>query len=281
MKVFDVELKEFYPVKGGALRCMVAEQLYDPWQPEAETWRRPAVIVVPGGAYSIVSKREGIPVAAEFFAKGYQTFVLTYLCQPQGVAYPEQLIELGSAVDYVRKHADELRVNPDEIFVVGFSAGGHLTCNLAVEYESVSQKAGVALDCKPTAVGLSYPVISAKTRYTGSHQNLMDGYSEEAQEELLKTLNLDEAVTDSTAPAFIWTTAEDNVVPSENSLLFAYALAKRKIPYELHVYPKGYHGLSTGTREINLPPYAGEYERVTGWVENCVKFFRSFCKEPF
>lgn len=281
MKVFDVALKELYPTKGGSLRCMVAQELYDPWQPEAETWRRPAVIVVPGGAYSIVSKREGLPVAAEFFAKGYQTFVLTYLCQPQGVAYPEQLIELASAVDYVKKHADELRVNPEEVFVVGFSAGGHLTCNLAVEHESVSQKAGVELDCKPTAVGLCYPVITEKAGYVGTHKNLLDGYTATAKKELLKTLNLNEAVTDSTSPAFIWTTAGDNVVPSENSLLFAYELAKRKIPYELHVYPQGYHGLSTGTREANVPPYAGEYERVTQWTENCIKFFRSFCKEPF
>ena len=117
MKVFNYSLKTEYPTQGGELECMLME---NPWDVGHENWRRPAVIVVPGGAYAMVSKREGVPVASEFFAKGYQTFVLTYLTANDGVRYPEQLIELGSAVDYVKKHAEEFHVNPNEIFVVGF-----------------------------------------------------------------------------------------------------------------------------------------------------------------
>ncbi len=276
METFKIELKDMYPVEGGILHGLLMKK---PWDGGYENWKRPAVIVVPGGGYAHVSRREAVPVASEFFAKGYQVFVLQYLTCNDDVRYPEQLIELGAAVDYVKKHADEFNVNADEVFAIGFSAGGHLVGNLSVEYQDIPAKAGVEMDCKPTAVGLCYPVISQKTAYKGSHENLLNGYTDEAKEELLKTLNLDQAVSELTPPAFIWTTKEDNVVPSENSLLFALAMARHDRPYELHVYPNGTHGLSTGCREVNAPE--AKTERLSAWVGECVKFFRSYCVEPF
>ena len=273
MKTYEVQLKETYKVEGGILKCILMDKPLD----NDAFWRRPAMIVVPGGGYGNVSKREGEPIAAEFLARGYQTFVLTYLCAPSGVRYPEQLIELACAVDYVRKHADELCVNPDEIFVVGFSAGGHLTANLAVDHQNVSVRAGMELDCRPTAVGLSYPVITHKTVYQGTHNNLLNGYSDEAKEELYKEVDLDEVVTENTAPSFIWTTATDNVVPAENSLRFALALARNKVPYELHIYPEGNHGLSNGALEINHPVPC--LKRLSAWVNECTEFFKRFKEE--
>ena len=276
MRHFNVELKELYPVQGGSVEGLLSD---NPWDQPPLEWRRPAVIVVPGGGYGMVSKREGTPVASWFFARGYQVFILTYLCRPDGVGYPEQLIELGCTVDYVKKNAEKFNVNPDEIFVVGFSAGGHLTGNLAVEYASISQKAGVELDCRPTAVGLSYPVISQKTAYKGSHENLLWQYTDEAKAELLKTLDLDEAVTKDTPPAFIWTTFGDTCVPCQNSLRFAHALAENGVLFELHVYPRGQHGASTGSVEIN---FGLEQEmQLSDWLEKCAKFFRSLCVEKY
>lgn len=279
MKTFEVDLKKEYGTAGGKLTAILCGDVYD--DPAAnEKWTRPAVIVVPGGGYWMVSKREGEPVANAFLARGFHTFILTYLTASDGeYAYPEQLTELAAAADYVKKHAREMHVNADEVFAVGFSAGGHLTADLAVEWQNIGEITGKKLDCKPTAVGLSYPVISAKTAYKGSHENLLQGYTEEAKAELLKKLNLDEAVSDQTPPAFIWTTAEDNCVPSENSLMFALQLAKRKIPYEVHVYPQGYHGLSTCDGEMT-----GEHERLkrnARWLDDCASFFRLFTKEKF
>ena len=239
MRTYKISLKEAYGIEGGQLECILCESPFDAPAPD---WKRPAVIVVPGGAYWGVSKREGEPVASQFLARGFQTFILTYLCSPDGVSYPEQLIELSAAVDYVKKHAAEYNVNADEVFVVGFSAGGHLTADLAVEYASVKEKSGLELDCRPKAVGLGYPVISSKAGHEDSYINLLSGYTEEARGELMKSLDLDQEVTDDTPPAFIWTTSTDTCVPSANSLLYALALAKHKIPYELHVYPQGEHG---------------------------------------
>ena len=277
MKLFTVDLHKEYPfLQGGTLECLVSE---NPFDVGAENWRRPALIVIPGGGYGMVSRREGVPVASAFFAKGFQVFILKYLTVADDVRYPEQLLEAASAVDYVKKNANALNVNKDEVFVVGFSAGGHLTGNLAVEHQNVSSKIGVALDCKPTAVGLAYPVISKKHGHFGSYDNLLQGYTDEAKEELLKTLNLNESVSEHTPPAFIWATATDNVVPADNALRYALALADKGIDYELHVYPKGAHGLSVGHYEVN--PVSDEAKRVFVWVDDCATFFRMYTSEKF
>lgn len=275
MNTYTVSLKEEYGITGGELECILMRLPFD----ADNGWKRPAVIVVPGGGYGGVSKREGAPIAAAFLARGYQTFVLTYLCVGADVRYPEQLIELGCAVDYVKKHADEMNVNADEIFVVGFSAGGHLTANLAVDYANVPALAQRPLDCKPTAVGLSYPVISKIDGHQGSYENLLKGYTDEAKEELLKVLNLDEVVSETTAPSFLWATANDGAVPASNALRFALACARKKVPYEIHVYPDGPHGLSLADNEISAGATAPR--RCMRWIDDCAAFFRSYAKEPY
>ena len=284
MKVYTVNLQKEYGLKGGRLICMAANCPLGSKEQEPN-WKRPAVIVVPGGGYGALSPREAEPVALQFLARGYHAFVFEYTVGGEnGMSYPEQLIELGAAVDYVKKNADELGVNKDEVFAVGFSAGGHLTANLAVEYATVSEKAGQTLNSKPTAVGLAYPVISKIHGHQGSYDNLLYGYSDEAKAELLKTLNLDEAVNENTVPSFIWTTAKDMIVPPDNALRFALALDKYGIDYELHVYPRCNHGTATGDLENN-PWWVNEgkedYQRITQWLDDCAAFFRMYCKEAF
>lgn len=278
MRVFDVSLKEQgYPVLGGYLSAIISDSVHDV---TPKTWRRPAVIVVPGGGYASVSVREGEPIATRFVSRGFQAFVLKYLVKDDGVSYPEQLLELASAVDYVKTHAEENFVNPDEIFVIGFSAGGHLTANLAVEWQDVPEKAGVQLRCQPTAVALSYPVISAKANaHSASFQNLLTGYTAEAKTLLFNELSVDERVNEKTPPTFLWTTAEDQVVPAQNTLLMALALAEKKIPYEVHVYPNGRHGASTCDYEINdEESFLRKNER---WMDECIAFFRLYAGEKY
>ena len=167
-----------------------------------------------------------------------------------------------------------------KVFAVGFSAGGHLTANLGVEYASVSKYLGREVDAKPTAIGLGYPVITAKTKYCASHENLLKGYSEEERQALLARLNLDEAVTAETAPSFVWTTATDTLVPAENAMLFALACARKGVPYELHVYPSGRHGCGTFDYEVNVGEFPAWQQNRT-WVDSCATFFRSFCEEKY
>lgn len=275
MKEF-IDLKKFYKVRGGKL------DLYTIDCPtgDEENWRRPAVIIVPGGAYEHVSKREGATVACNFLARGFQCFVLEYLTVNDGVRYPEQLHELAAAVDYVKKHAAAFHINWDEVFVLGFSAGGHLTANLAVDYFNVSETVGDKLDCKPTAIGLGYPVISTEFGHTRSHENLLAGYSDIEKQKLLKKLNLDKAVTEKTVPAFIWTTASDKTVSAQNSIAFACELAKHSVKYELHIYPDGDHGSSTCDYEVNSDRLQA-YKKNAQWLDNCASFFRLFTAEKY
>ena len=268
-----INLKEHYKVVGGKL----TPYTIDCPTGDNDNWRRPAVIVVPGGGYEHVSKREGAPVACRFLARGFQSFVLEYLVTHDGVRYPEQLHELAAAVDYVKRHADEYHINKDEIFVVGFSAGGHLTANLGVNCQKVSATVGEKLDCKITAVGLGYPVISEQLGHTRSHENLLSGYADAEKRELKKALNLDTAVSQDTVPAFVWTTATDGSVPAVNSLKFACALAEKGIRYELHVYPDGDHGSSTCDAEVNEKAN----KKNAQWIENCAQFFRLFTVEKY
>ena len=273
MKYRIIDLKEKYPVKGGTLECICID---NPWDIGHKDWSRPALIVVPGGGYQGTSNREGEVVATHFLAQGFQVFVLKYLCKPDGVCYPEQLFELSCAIDHVRKNASDYNVNPDEIFTIGFSAGGHLVADQSDEYATVSNRLGVSLDCMPTAVGLGYPVID---EHDGSFENLLCGYEKATAAKIKDDLNLNRRVGKHTSPTFIWTTAEDNLVPVGNSLRYALALSENGIPFEMHVYTKGLHGLSTGSLEINEECEA--LKPVSAWIRDCANFFRMFTKERF
>lgn len=274
MDVQKIDLAAEYGLKGGELECMC---LAHPYDVKEQAWKRPAVIVVPGGGYGMCSQREAGIVAASFLARGFQTFVLRYAVYKDGVAYPEQLIELAAAFDYVRKNAEQFAVNSDEVFAVGFSAGGHLVADLACEHMTIEEKYGKPLHCKPTAVGLSYPVIYNQG-HIGSYNNLLGNLPEAERERLLTKLNLDELVTKDTSPAFIWSTFEDALVPCENSLRYASAMAKAGVRFALQVYPFGQHGLSIATKEISSQYGETALDWTKSWVDDCCKFFRIYVK---
>lgn len=211
--------------------------------------KRPAMLVNGGGAYSFVSFREMEPVAIEFLSKGYNAFTLDYSVKP--VTFPAQLIEGCMAVAYIRENADKLGVIPDKIAAVGFSAGGHFTAMLATLYdrkEVISLLGERAKLSKPDAVILSYPVItSGEKAHVGSIINISGG-----DESLYPILSLENAVNENSVPAFIWTTVNDACVPSENALYMALAYKKAGVPFELHMFEKGEHGISLATKETDV-----------------------------
>lgn len=271
MKYEIIELKKYYNINGGTLKVICADNPND----DGKKWQRPAVIIVPGGAYRFCSKREQEPVAFEFLQKGYNVFVLDYLCSPDDVHFPEQLLELGCTVDFIKKNAKEYCINPKEIFAVGFSAGGHLVANLSTDYTIAQKEYSGKIDTKITAAGLIYPVISSDYGHCESFDNLFKG----TQKEKLALAQVDKLVCKNTVPAFIYSTFEDKTVPALNSLKYAQALEEKGIQYELHIYKNGGHGMSTGSKEINHT--VDGISRNKNWMTDCASFFRDFSKEEF
>lgn len=209
----------------------------------------PAMIICPGGGYGMVSGREGEPVAKEYFAAGYHVFVLTYSVGERAKNF-EPLCQLAATMAHVRKHADEWRIEKDKIAVCGFSAGGHLAGSLGTLYneEKFLKVWNRTEDIRPNAMVLCYPVITADVRTHGGSIRNVSG-AEEGSEEY-RWFGLENHVDSTTPPTFLWHTANDNVVPVENSLAMAKALSAEKIPFELHIMPEGPHGMSTCTKEV-------------------------------
>lgn len=226
--------------------------------------KRPAVLVLPGGGYAFTSEREATPVALAFAAAGISAFVLRYTCAP-GARFPTQVIQALQAVKVIREHAEEWNIDPDKIAVCGFSAGGHLTASTGVFWNhEIMREHGFHGDAhKPNGLILCYPVITGGEKaHRGSFENLLgDQYSDE----MIELTSLEKQVTRDTPKSFLWHTYDDDGVPVENSLLFASALAENGVPFELHVYPHGCHGLSLANGLVNGPD--GVLPNVQTWVK--------------
>ena len=179
--------------------------------------RRPAILIFPGGAYQRCSDREAEPVALSFAALGFQAFVLRYSLKEKSV-FPQPLLDAQGAIRALRTHANEWNLDPEKIAVCGFSAGGHLAACLATMSP---------LELRPNALVLGYGAIDKKLSNPGRPVPL-------------------EAVDADTPPTFLFHTWEDPVVPVANSLAFAQALGAYDIPFELHIFQNGQHGMATG-----------------------------------
>lgn len=227
---------------------------------------RPMIIVCPGGAYAFTSDREAEIIAMQFLAFGYHAAVLRYSVAP--ARFPTAFLELGRSVALIREHAREWHVNPEEIAVLGFSAGGHLAgsfCTLWYQ-EWVAERLGVAWEMlRPNAMILGYPVItSGKYAHVGSFRNLLGKEYEEKR----TVLSLENCVDENTPRAFIWHTFGDRSVPVQNSLLFVDALASHGIPVEFHLFEKGVHGLSLANRLTKIPGgMIGAEPSVAVWID--------------
>ena len=263
----EVDLYKYFGVakQDGARGFLTCYTLDD--YPFCEGRIRPAMLVVGGGGYAFVSEREQEPIALQYSAKGFQTFILEYSVAP--LCYPTQLIEACMAVAYIRENAKDLSVDKEHICAIGFSAGGHLCGTLATLYDSkdvLSAFGERKVDCRPDAVILSYPVLSAYGKiHQGSIEKVTGG-----NEEIRKIMDVPSMVNENTPPAFIWATSTDAGVPVESSLLMALAYRKFDIPVELHVFENGIHGLSTATKEVNTnhPPVQSWINLSVAWLEN-------------
>ena len=217
-----------------------------------------AVVICPGGGYKILAYDwEGTDIAKWYNSKGIAAFVLKErlpdspsLVQPQWAP----LQDAQRAMRIVRKNAAKWNINPSQIGIMGFSAGGHLASTLGTHFDEDTLKASNThslnkISARPDFMVLIYPVITFdKQYYHGGSKNALIG--EDASQEMLDYFSNNLQVSSNTPPTFLIHSADDTVVPYQNSVLFYDALQKHKIPSELHLYPTGGHGYSHSRRKV-------------------------------
>lgn len=209
---------------------------------------RPAMIVIPGGGYSMCSDREADPVALAYLKAGYQTFILRYTVGNNG-KWPDPLDDYEQAYETIVNRAGEWGIDKNRIAVVGFSAGGHLASCAATIAEH-----------KPAAAILVYPAI-------------LKDICDLCQPGMPYP---NEKVDDNTCPCFIVAARDDHAVDIKNSLMFELALAEHGIPFESHIYSFGGHGFSTGEEWVNTNSVSA---RVPNWVEDSIGWLKEHLGE--
>ena len=213
--------------------------------------QRPLVLVVPGGGYCMKADHEGAPIAEMLNQAGVSAYVLDYRVKPCHMLAP--LADAKRAIRLVRSMGYE------KVAILGFSAGGHLTCTAATLYDAGNPDAADPLErlsSRPDAFIPCYAVVSfGAFTHRGSRESLL-GQENADNWELVRKFSNELHITPDTPEAFIWHTAADQAVPVENSLNLALALSAQGVPYEMHIFPQGQHGLGL----------AEEYEDVKQWT---------------
>ncbi|MDR2786491.1 MAG: alpha/beta hydrolase [Treponema sp.] len=236
-----------------------------------------SVIICPGGAYRFLSPREAEPVARRFLKKGWRPYILRYSTGENLGTAP--LEEAAEAVRLVREQ-DAATGGKGAVVLCGFSAGGHLAASLGVHWNNAAvfpDAASRSLQ-RPDALVLAYPVISAGAFAHRESIDRLAGTVSSAEDSGtmpggVDFFSLENHAGADTPPSFIWHTAADEMVPVENSILFAKALIRNGIETELHIFSRGPHGLSLATPEVDEPEEGRLSDtHVARWFDLCVEW---------
>ena len=205
--------------------------------------RRPAILILPGGAYAYCSDREADPVAFPYLQAGFQTFILRYSVGTDAV-WPNPLEDVEQAMELIRTRED-WNVAEDRVAVIGFSAGGHLAAAAATMARN-----------RPNAAIIGYGVVGHNV--VGCNPTAPDTVK---------------AVDGKTCPCFLFASRTDTVVPIQNSLDFMTALAAANVSIESHIYAFGPHGFSTCDSAVRDPnrPFC---DRTPHWVGDSIGWLR-------
>lgn len=271
--------------------------------------KRPAVIVCPGGAYLGCSDREGEPIAMRFAAMGYHAFVLRYsvysenktglniaaIKEPEPkewLTHPEPMRDIALAMLKIRRHSDEWLVDMDKVAICGFSAGAHNCAMYSVYWDKPIMSEPFGVDnalLKPAAAILCYPLtdyIFMKNAIPGMDAGCQGLYAMcnlafmgkiDPDDAKLAEVSPNLHVSKNTPPMFIWSTAGDNLVPVQNSTIMATALANAGVPFELHVFEEGDHGLALADQSTAASP-AQINDDAAKWIPLCQEWLKKRMK---
>ena len=231
-----------------------------------------------GGCGGGGSDREGEPIGLAFMSHGYNAFVLQYNVA-RTKTYPAQLIQASLAMAHIRDHAEEYGIDPEKVFVTGFSAGGHLAGSLGTMwhrqcvYDATGMEYGKN---RPNGMILVYPVVTGTAEFThlGSFQNLLGKDDPTADE--LRNVSLEAAVDEKSVPLFLIHTSNDQIVDIRHALLLADAYKRAGLAFEMHIYPDAPHGIALGNdiTRCGNPKYSDP--AMAKWVEHAVYWADKF-----
>lgn len=262
---------------------------------EAER-KHPAMIICGGGAFMGISDREKEPVALYFLNHGYQCFVLDYNTESAGNGrYPIPVYDLAKMILTIRLNADKWNIAPDKVAAIGFSAGAHLCACLSTQWHEkyLTDKLRVNSDLlKPNAVILGYPLVDyiyemehlendegkdippasmPMSKTEAAKRAVNAGVGEDVTKEMFRNASPFYRITQETCPTFIWHTATDELVYVGQSLRYAEKLSDCKVPFELHIFESGVHGLSLANEQSGGGTTFIEKD-VSIWPELAIKF---------
>lgn len=271
--VIDTAAQEAFPLwKDGAPGALGTEPkdipTLTPFLAAKENASGAAIVVLPGGGYGGLAEHEGKAYAEWLNTLGVHGFVLKYRLGPGGYKHPRMLEDAARAMRIVRARAGEWGVDPKRVGIMGSSAGGHLASTVLTHFDLGNAGSADLVEkesSRPDIGILCYPVITmGHFTHEGSKKNLL---GTNPSEELVKYLSNELQVTKETPPTFLFHTFEDLAVPVENSLMFAEALRKNGVSFDLHIYEKGRHGIGLA----NGHP----------WTKDCAAFLKThgFTKE--
>lgn len=215
-----------------------------PYLPAPEKATGAAIVVCPGGGYGGLAAHEGAGYAEWLVQQGIAAIVLKYRLGSKGYRHPAMLNDAARAVRLTRAKAADWKIDPNRTGIMGSSAGGHLASTLLTHFDAGNPADADPVErfsSRPDLGILCYPVITlGEKTHAGSRTHLL---GENPSAELLEDLSNEKQVTKDTPPCFIWHTWEDKAVPVENSLEFAVAMRRNGVPFDLHIFAAGAHGI--------------------------------------
>lgn len=221
--------------------------------------KAPFVIIVPGGGYHIVcSFIEGYPVEKQINKLGYHAFVVNYGVGEHAAA-PGPMEDLVAAIRYIFEHQEELNIDASHYMVAGFSAGGHLAATYGTEKWGCSK---YQLP-QPDVMTLAYPVVTMGKYTHEDSRNALAGINCTDMDTFIQDYSLENLITDTYPPCYIWQCSHDNTVPVQNSQMLVAALKKQGVPYRYKTYDSDAHGWGAAQGTI-----------AQGWLKEAIAFWR-------
>ncbi len=240
--------------------------------------KRPAVIICPGGAYLIHSTKEAEPVALDFLARGFHCFILRYTVAAdrehperginRALRYPQPTLELMEVIHMIHQNAEAWFIEPDQIYMMGFSAGAHVCAAAGTRWNDPQLTARLSFvpdgqELKTAGMILGYPMLADNPdsfegqEYRGlekdssalvKHVLYGTDTPSEAQKE---TVNLCSFVSEDTVPVFLWHSVDDPLIDVNQSTLFIQNCCRHHVPCEYHLFSRGGHGKGLANADKN------------------------------